>query len=591
MSELIRTSSINSLDKELNCSEQLDNKPNRRLTGAELVISHEKCMILVEQLLNDKSVELLEYFENKKPNEKFDSVLDCTFYSVVSAYIALVNLYPEDIAKSVTITKECVAYCNARRKKWSLTTAVAQVLRIKSDGQAYTDEEALAEICYAGLMMIRGALNFVRDNNFFTMISGSVMLKVAHQSFKLCKHIMNDRKWDNPELEIIFLQGTKLGLGIYNMVLAMIPKRILRILELIGFTGDRKLGLQLLLEGCSGTSVQSIGGLLCFVFLFGYVVKLKYLLGIGSSAEEIEMVEKMAVRLTTKYPNSTALLYVRGRIEHLKGNVEQAIALLQKSIEKKSKRVLVQVLSLWDLGSLYIGKSEPRQAAQLIQKMRLNSNVTKCCFAYMEAVFLLSASDLNEEDEKYAIELLEMVPNIMAEYCGKHVPWEKFCVRKARQFFAQDNFLVLPEYEIMYTFNTFFMLKDFPGKLEEIIVKCDTALSKLEPRKDWHFYTDCYCVGIFLKGLCLKYLKKYDEAERHFQDILSKENDIYSEVYLPMCSNLELGLIYTETGQLEKALKFLSSSKKRRMFWVEFRVHQAKEDVQRLIAAQNNNKN
>ncbi|GAB6020578.1 hypothetical protein CHUAL_003257 [Chamberlinius hualienensis] len=108
---------------------------------------------------------------------------------------------------------------------------------------------------------------------------------------------------------------------------------------------------------------------------------------------------------------------------------------------------------------------------------------------------------------------------------------------------------------------------------------------------DWSFYTDCYCVGIFIKGLCLKYLEKYDEAEHYFQDILSKENEIFSDVYLSMCAHLELAIVYTEIGQLEKALQQLKSSKKRRMFWAEFRIHQTKENVQRLLASQNNNKN
>ncbi|GAB6020577.1 Tetratricopeptide repeat protein 39B [Chamberlinius hualienensis] len=463
MSELIETSN-NSLETDLNCCEQLDKKPNngRSLTSAEWTLSYELCERLVDKLMQDQAVELIKHFENKKIEERFQSVVDCTFYAVISTYVAIINLYPEDIAKAVNITKECVAYCSQRRKKWSLTTAVAQVLRLKSNGEAYTDDEALAEVCYGGLMAMRGVLNFVRDNNVFTMIAGSVRLKVAHESFRLCRQIMNNRKWENSELKLFFMQVTNFGHGIYNVLLAMIPNRILRILEFMGFTGDKVYGLQMLVEGCDGSNSQSIGGLICFISLFFYVVKIKYLLGTGSTPEEIELVYKIAQRLSAKYPDNSAFTaYTIGRLENLKGNAEQGMFWLEKSLEKNTKRVFIQLFALWDLGSCYLAKSKPREAAQAIQRMRLNSNISNSSMAYIEAVFLLSANDLTEEDRKYANELLEMVPNVMAEYCGKHVPWEKFCARKARQYFAQDNFLMLPEYEIMYTFNTFYYLKTF----------------------------------------------------------------------------------------------------------------------------------
>ena len=60
----------------------------------------------------------------------------------------------------------------------------------------------------------------------------------------------------DPSIDSHFRSGVYLGVGLCNLILSLMPSKLLTIVELFGYKGDRKVGLELLMKvgGWSGGS-------------------------------------------------------------------------------------------------------------------------------------------------------------------------------------------------------------------------------------------------------------------------------------------------------------------------------------------------
>lgn len=52
----------------------------------------------------------------------------------------------------------------------------------------------------------------------------------------------------NPDVDPHFRSGVYLGMGMSNIVLSLMPGKLMTIVELFGYKGDRKVGLDLLMK-------------------------------------------------------------------------------------------------------------------------------------------------------------------------------------------------------------------------------------------------------------------------------------------------------------------------------------------------------
>ena len=70
---------------------------------------------------------------------------------------------------------------------------------------------------------------------------------ILYSFVRLCLEISENRtEWKSESSKNNFISGVWLGNGAMNLVFSHLPKRVLKILELIGFSGDRAVGMQLL---------------------------------------------------------------------------------------------------------------------------------------------------------------------------------------------------------------------------------------------------------------------------------------------------------------------------------------------------------
>jgi len=150
-------------------------------------------------------------------------------------------------------------------------------------------------------------------------------------------------------------------------------------------------------------------------------------------------------------------------------------------------------------------------------------------------VCLLELCANNDGMKTEASKLMNRVPSLRQKIAGKSIPLEvrsrfffilktrliffqKFVARKARKFQMQGNRLALSGLEMAYIFHG---IAEAPRSViaEKMLPEIDTLISELqkfedkdEKKKEIEYsngnggYWDDYCLAMFLRGVCLRYV-------------------------------------------------------------------------------------
>lgn len=297
----------------------------------------------------------------------------------------------------------------------------------------------------------------------------------------------------------------------------MLPTRILRLLEFVGFSGNKDYGLLQLEEGASGHSFRAV---LCVMLLLCYHTFLTFVLGTGNV--NIEEAEKLLKPYLNRYPKGAIFLFFAGRIEVIKGNIDAAT------------------------------------------------------YIYMKAAYL---SMFGEEEYKpfgdNEVELFRAVPGLKLKIAGKSLPTEKFAIRKSRRYLSSNPIsLPVPALEMMYIWNGYAVIGKQPTLTDGMLEIITKAEEMLEKGPENEYSVDDECLVKLLKGLCLKYLGRVREAEENFRSISANEKKIKYDHYLIPNALLELALLFMEQGRNEEAIKLLESAKQNyKNYSMESRTH------------------
>lgn len=126
----------------------------------------------------------------------------------------------------------------------------------------------------------------------------------------------------------------------------------------------------------------------------------------------------------------------------------------------------------------------------------------------------------------------------------------------------------------MYIWNGYAVIGKQPELTDGILAIITTAEEALEKGPENEYSVDDECLVKLLKGLCLKYLGRIQEAEDHFRRIITNEKKIKYDHYLIPNALLELALLFMEQGKNEEAVRLLETAKQNyKNYSMESRTH------------------
>lgn len=136
--------------------------------------------------------------------------------------------------------------------------------------EQYTELEAHAELCSAEALLLKALLTFIEDETLTSLIKGGIKIRTCFNSYKYvcmcivyyvtnireiqkinenqhfselihreCRHILEKLQWESPSSKVHFESGVRMGVGTFNLMISLLPARIIRLLEFIGFSGNK----------------------------------------------------------------------------------------------------------------------------------------------------------------------------------------------------------------------------------------------------------------------------------------------------------------------------------------------------------------
>ncbi|NWR74392.1 TT39B protein, partial [Centropus unirufus] len=517
----------------------------------DLKCALEECSMALNLFLNNKFSEALELL---RPWSK-DSMYHALGYSTILVMQAAMTFEQQDIQMGISTMKEALQTCQRFRKRNTVVESLSNLVSKQSVDQL-SEEEMHAEICYAECLLQKAALTFVQVKSIFFFVSPCIKILQSDGPNKV--NLAKRSKPLNAELWLEVSASIFNGIPVFPM-LSLLPGRILRLLEFIGFSGNRELGLCQLREGASGSSLRAI---LCTFTLLVYHTYVSLILGTGEA--NLQEAESLLEPYLQKFPNGSIILFYAARIDVLKGNFEKAQLRFQECIAAQQEWKQIHHLCYWELMWCHTFQQNWLQAYRYADQLSKESRWSKAIYVFQKAAILcmLPEDDLKRTGED-VVSLFRQVDGLKQRIAGKSIPTEKFAVRKARRYAtSQPVKLILPALEMMYVWNGFAIVgrrADLTENLLVTIEKEETALQNETNHNE--YYTDDVCLLQLLKGLCLKHLGRLMQAELCFSKVIQSEKHIKYDTYLVPFTLYELGLLYKQQDEREKAIRYIETAK------------------------------
>lgn len=205
--------------------------------------------------------------------------------------------------------------------------------------------------------------------------------------------------------------------------------------------------------------VISVLNLLAYNLIVSFVL--------SHSDGDLEWCDKALKKELSLYPNGVWFLFFRGRLEFMRGNLEECVKWYTKSWKSQDLWPQFHHLCYWEMMWAHCILNQWNEALGFAEHLVKDSNWSKTIYIYQQAVILYMTKPAESSAERKQIdELMQKCPTYKQRIAGKSLPMEKFVIRKAERYFSQKKHLVLPAYEILFVWNMFRII----GKRRDIVM-------------------------------------------------------------------------------------------------------------------------
>nr|XP_057921547.1 tetratricopeptide repeat protein 39B-like isoform X2 [Doryrhamphus excisus]XP_057921548.1 tetratricopeptide repeat protein 39B-like isoform X2 [Doryrhamphus excisus] len=521
----------------------------------ELEDALKECSIALDLFLNNRFADALALLKPWKSQSMYHAM----GYSSILVMQAGMTFDPKDMDSAMESLSESLLTCQRFRRKTGIMETLAS-LWYRQAPETLTEEEMHAELCYAEVLLQKAALTFL-DETIIGFIKGGMRIRNSYQIFKECQAMANASKnlKKKNKTNIHFRGGVNMGIGSFNLMLSLLPARVLKLMEFLGFSGDRELGLSELRAGASSDSLRSILSTLTLLMYHLYISVI-----LGSGDVDLSEAEALLEPFAKRFPNGALIVFYSARIALLKGNITLAQEKFHACIAAQQEWRQIHHLCYWELMWAYSFEQNWREAYHYADLLCKESKWSQAVYVFQKASIL---SMLPEKEVKKLGEnvgdLFREVDGLRMRMAGKSIPTEKFAAKKAQRYTSSKPVkLAVPALEMMYVWNGFTIVGKRADLTESILETLHKAEDDLKYNPDpSEYHLDDQCVVQLLKGLCLRQLGHLDQAEICFNRVIASESDLRYDTYLVPFTMYELGLLHKQRGDIDKAISVIECAK------------------------------
>lgn len=500
---------------------------------------------------------------------------------------AMLTFRAKHIKAASAALKTCVNVCDQHRRKNSMVETIGKMVK-RPNYNSYTTMEIHAELCYAEALLLKSILTFVEDETLVTFLKAGLKIRSCFNSYKECAEILKNRDWTDDPHKVHFESGVRMGIGAFNLMISLLPARIIKLLEFIGFGGNKAFGLNELEQGFMLKS--GLRQILCVMMLLAYNLLVVYVL--SHTDGDLELCEKILKEQLEQYPKGVWFLFFKGRLEFMKGNLAEADKWYIRSWQSQGKWPHFHHLCFWELMFVHALRLDWRTSNKYAESLVADSRWSRTIYQYQQAAILLMVEDLTPDEKSKIEELMRTAPEFKQRLAGKSLPMEKFVIRKTERYFAQKKFLILPGVELVYMWNLFKTLKSKWSLAENIYKLVENTLQEFDETNKYssNFDADNRALLLLLKGALLHVMGTPLQAQQCLQQVIALEKQIQDDTHIVPYALVELAVIAKNQGENEQAVQLIESARKNYTgYSLESRLHFRMHSLMLDIGAQKKN--
>lgn len=582
--------------------------------GATLSINLDQSLMIV----------LFKSLVNRANEELYSGIC----YATLCFFKAILTMEAGDLqAASHGISRLNELAARSRRK-----TNVFTRFLYKPNYDQYTDEEIHAELVDAESNLLLSINSFLSDQSVIVLVRGAIKIRSCYQRYKECLYILETRtQWQSQEARRHFESGVRMGLGIFNYYMSYLPLRVIKLLQYVGFTGNRAAAIEDL-----DKSIALNDGLRSTLSALVVLTNLTYVEHLfGISNYDIKKVEQISEILENQYPDSAYYLIFKGRYFQMLGRMDEALKIWQRSIDVQSDWIQIHTICYWEMMWCYAARLEWAKAAEYASRLSKCSKWSHASYLYMYATFLYAqlvdeerSGQITRHSQSYEerlgeiSEFMKKIPSLRVRLAGKTIPAEKFAIVRSAKFLQENNRLTIPALEYFYIWNNFVYIRNCNSELERMLERVELELEHIQScnsnisnnyndnhssilstaqdherpqvtansNKETTIRHDDSYLMLLIKAMCLKQLRRYVEAERVFNEIIESTDSIQEDTFIVPHAAMEFALMKLKMRQFVDAQRIIKMIRNNHSGYlhegiVHFKLHAASRVIREQLDA------
>ncbi|KAG7487416.1 hypothetical protein MATL_G00023130 [Megalops atlanticus] len=320
------------------------------------------------------------------------------------------------------------------------------------------------------------------------------------------------------------------GYGLFHLCISMVPPHLLKIINLLGFPGDRHEGLSSLTYASESKDMKAP---LATLALLWYHTVVQPFFALDGSDTQAGLLEAKSIlrRKEAEYPRSSLFMFFKGRVQRLECQINSALTSFHDALELATDQREIQHVCLYEIGWCSMIEMNFQDAYKSFERLKNESRWSQCYYAYLTGVCQGATGDL--EGAKGVFK------DVQKLFKRKNNQIEQFSLKKAerlRKTPPSVELCILAVMEVLY--------------LWKALPNCSTSKLQLMSQV-LQEVNDVSHMGLkhLLLGAIHKCLGNTKDAIQSFQMAARDEAGRQSNSYVQPYSCYELGCVLLENAE------------------------------------------
>ncbi|EDO36277.1 predicted protein [Nematostella vectensis] len=317
------------------------------------------------------------------------------------------------------------------------------------------------------------------------------------------------------------------GYGLFHLAISLVPPKLLKFCQLLGFSGNRDVGLQALQIASQSEDMKAPVARLTLLW-YHAVIRPFIALDEGSNEEGLADATAILEESSQEYPSSAVFLFFKGLVSRLKGDARLALQEFHEAMLAAADQKEIALICQYEIGWCHLLQLEWEYALPAFFRLKEDSKWSQGYYAYLCGVTIGLLGSTTEAQTQF---------KSISKLVKKKTPLEEFLCRKAALYKktppSEDDCLLLA-LELLYVWRAFYTCS------QPVLHKMLQDLRNSKPSPQ------LIPLRSLIQGSVHQILRNDELAVQCFTDALVKSGRSPPDPHVPPFATYELGVLYAQ---------------------------------------------